>query len=472
MHTAIAEIERAQTRSDIPDFRPGDTLKVHVRVTEGNRSRIQVFQGVVIRRQGSGARETFTVRKISYGVGVERTFPVHSPSIEKIEPVTRGRVRRAKLYYLGNCAAGQRGSGSVATRPAADVPGRETARPDVWARTRQPDPGPKAPGSLLVSGSPSRTKPGPPAEDGPDEPGRAPAARKRKHFWRELLIIVVAAAVLTLVVKAFVVQVYKIPSASMENTLQVGDRVLVNKLVYRFRGVARGDIVVFSGQDSWGPDAAPPPTNPVLRVWDGLLADVGLYSSQTYYIKRVIGLPGDRVACCTDGKVTVNGVALSEGSYLYPGDAPSFPFKTVIVPAGHLWVMGDHRGDSDDSRYHTSDPGGGADTGGRSGRPGVPDHLAAVADPRSAHPVDLRPGRAARGGRGSGRARHRRRRRDRGGRRGGRPGGRGRGGSRRDRRAPAPAAPPRPPTRGPQARAPPARGQAGSRARRESRDGS
>jgi large subunit ribosomal protein L19 len=100
MHTAIAEIEQAQTRSDIPGFRPGDTLKVHVRVTEGNRSRIQVFQGVVIRRQGSGSRETFTVRKVSYGVGVERTFPVHSPSIEKIEPVTRGRVRRAKLYYL------------------------------------------------------------------------------------------------------------------------------------------------------------------------------------------------------------------------------------------------------------------------------------------------------------------------------------------------------------------------------------
>ena len=93
MHTAIAEIEQAQTRSDIPDFRPGDTLKVHVRVTEGNRSRIQVFQG-------SGSRETFTVRKVSYGVGVERTFPVHSPSIDKIEPVTRGRVRRAKLYYL------------------------------------------------------------------------------------------------------------------------------------------------------------------------------------------------------------------------------------------------------------------------------------------------------------------------------------------------------------------------------------
>jgi large subunit ribosomal protein L19 len=100
MHTAIAELEQAQIRSDIPDFRPGDTLRVHVKVTEGTRSRIQVFQGIVIRRQGGGVRETFTVRKISYGVGVERTFPVHTPAIEKIEVQSRGRVRRAKLYYL------------------------------------------------------------------------------------------------------------------------------------------------------------------------------------------------------------------------------------------------------------------------------------------------------------------------------------------------------------------------------------
>jgi large subunit ribosomal protein L19 len=87
-------------RDDIPGFRPGDTVKVHVRVVEGNRSRIQVFQGVVIRRQGGGIRETFTVRKVSFGVGVERTFPVHTPVVEKIEIVTRGDVRRAKLYYL------------------------------------------------------------------------------------------------------------------------------------------------------------------------------------------------------------------------------------------------------------------------------------------------------------------------------------------------------------------------------------
>ena len=95
-------VDQPSLRDDVPSFAPGDTLKVHVRVVEGNRSRIQVFQGAVIRRQGTGARETFTVRKVSFGVGVERTFPVHTPVIEKIEIVTRGDVRRAKLYYLRN----------------------------------------------------------------------------------------------------------------------------------------------------------------------------------------------------------------------------------------------------------------------------------------------------------------------------------------------------------------------------------
>jgi large subunit ribosomal protein L19 len=93
-------VEQPYLRSDIPEFRPGDTVKVHVRVVEGNRERVQVFQGVVIGRQNGGLRETFTVRKISFGVGVERTFPLHSPSIAKLELVSRGRVRRAKLYYL------------------------------------------------------------------------------------------------------------------------------------------------------------------------------------------------------------------------------------------------------------------------------------------------------------------------------------------------------------------------------------
>ena len=99
MHTFDA-LDAASLRSDVPEFGPGDTVKVNVKVVEGSRSRVQVFQGAVIRRSGGGVRETFTARKVSFGVGVERTFPVHSPTLESIEVVTRGDVRRAKLYYL------------------------------------------------------------------------------------------------------------------------------------------------------------------------------------------------------------------------------------------------------------------------------------------------------------------------------------------------------------------------------------
>ena len=97
---AVTDIGNAAKRDDLPEFRAGDTVKVHVKVTEGTRSRVQIFQGVVISRQGGGLRETFKIRKISFGVGVERTYPIHSPLIDRIEVVTRGDVRRAKLYYL------------------------------------------------------------------------------------------------------------------------------------------------------------------------------------------------------------------------------------------------------------------------------------------------------------------------------------------------------------------------------------
>ena len=100
MSNILNELDNASKRDDIPAFRPGDTGKVHVKVVEGNRSRVQVFKGVVIRRHGGGLHETFTVRKVSFGVGVERTFPLHTPIVEKVEVVTRGDVRRAKLYYL------------------------------------------------------------------------------------------------------------------------------------------------------------------------------------------------------------------------------------------------------------------------------------------------------------------------------------------------------------------------------------
>lgn len=102
MHKIIEEITKEQLRSDLPAFRPGDTVRVHVKVIEGTRERIQLFEGVVIKRRGGGISETFTVRKVSYGVGVERTFPVHTPKIAKLEVIRRGKVRRAKLYYLRN----------------------------------------------------------------------------------------------------------------------------------------------------------------------------------------------------------------------------------------------------------------------------------------------------------------------------------------------------------------------------------
>ena len=184
------------------------------------------------------------------------------------------------------------------------------------------------------------------------------AGGARKKSWRQLMMVVLAAIVLMLLIKAFVVQVYRIPSSSMEDTLLTGDRVLVNKLVYHVRGIARGDVVVFSGTGSWGtttgePDPSPP-ANPLLRAGYDVLADIGVYSTQTYYIKRVIGLPGDHVVCCVNGKVTVNGVALDEKSYLFPGARPSMKSFNVIVPPGRLWVMGDNRAISDDSRGHMS----------------------------------------------------------------------------------------------------------------------
>ena len=100
MSRTITSIETQQLKDNVPPFRPGDTLRIHVRIIEGDKERIQVFEGVCIRRSGSSSRETFTVRKMSYGVGVERTFPIHSPRVDRIEPVVMGKVRRAKLYYL------------------------------------------------------------------------------------------------------------------------------------------------------------------------------------------------------------------------------------------------------------------------------------------------------------------------------------------------------------------------------------
>ena len=170
----------------------------------------------------------------------------------------------------------------------------------------------------------------------------------------------VIALLLAVVIKTYAIQAFFIPSGSMENTLEINDRVLVNKLVYDVRGIHRGDIVVFNGDGSWDPGTPPRNTNFLVKFGQGFASMFGFGHPGDILIKRVIGLPGDKVACCdAQGRVTVNGVPLTEQSYLYPGDSPSEIRFNIVVPPGRLWVMGDHRLISDDSRNHLGEPGGG-----------------------------------------------------------------------------------------------------------------
>ncbi|MFG1999369.1 signal peptidase I [Spirillospora sp. NPDC048911] len=211
---------------------------------------------------------------------------------------------------------------------------------------------------------------GPKTPEDADEPGtdgQSEKQKKQRSFWKELPVLIGVALVLALVIKSFVVQAFYIPSESMENTLLVGDRVLVNKIVYHTRDIKRGDVVVFSGLDSWDPEVdVAEPSNPVSKVFHAIGSTFGVVPGEKDYIKRVIGVPGDRVKCCdAQGRITVNGVPLDEKSYLYTDpetrerNKPSdIPFD-VTVGKGQLWVMGDHRELSYDSRNHRGDPGGG-----------------------------------------------------------------------------------------------------------------
>jgi signal peptidase I len=242
--------------------------------------------------------------------------------------------------------------------PGADPDGKNEA------------PGPAAEaaegGGASTDETPPEAKEGPAEDDAPAGPGSggerktATRPRRKRSFWREFPVLVVVALLLAVVIKTYAIQAFFIPSGSMENTLEINDRVLVNKLVYDVRGIHRGDIVVFNGDGSWDPGTVPVDTNFVVKFANGFASMFGFGHPGDILVKRVIGLPGDRVACCdVQHRVMVNGVALTEQSYLYRGDSPSMSSFSITVPPGRLWVMGDHRLISDDSRDHLGSPGGG-----------------------------------------------------------------------------------------------------------------
>jgi len=224
-----------------------------------------------------------------------------------------------------------------------------------------------APG-LAMAGAHRAGTGGPAVPPGADKDGDgdrpAPSSgSKQRSFWKELPLLIGIALVLALLIKTFLVQAFSIPSDSMQNTLQRGDRVLVDKLTPWFGSTpSRGEVVVFHDPGGWLPENPPASSNPLVRGIQTGLSFIGLMPSadEKDLIKRVIGVGGDTVACTGSGPVTVNGKALNE-PYVFPGNTPctpGMPFK-VTVPKGHIWVMGDHRQDSLDSRFHTKEAGHG-----------------------------------------------------------------------------------------------------------------
>lgn len=205
-------------------------------------------------------------------------------------------------------------------------------------------------------------------------PSRRRRRKPKAHlpWWAETGLLFVIALIIAVVVHTFFFQAFYIPSGSMENTLHVGDRVIVNLLSYKVGHVQRGQIIVFNGEDSWTPEVtASRPSNPVARVFRDIAGFLGFAPpGERDFIKRVIGVPGDHVQCCDSaGRILVNGVPLDE-DYLASG-RPAEPATTavnlvgpgsrfdIVVPPGRVWVEGDHRDDSADSRAHLGDPGGG-----------------------------------------------------------------------------------------------------------------
>ena len=181
--------------------------------------------------------------------------------------------------------------------------------------------------------------------------------RRRGSLLRELPILVVVALVVSLVIKSFLVQFFYIPSGSMENTLQIQDRVAVNKVPVLSRTISRGDVVVFRDPDNWLSEVSDSSANRFIALLKSGLVAVGVLPNpaKQYLVKRTIGVAGDRIVCCTkDGKLTLNDKAIEE-PYIFAGDKPSDIKFDVTVPKNKIWVMGDHRGASADSRYHQDD---------------------------------------------------------------------------------------------------------------------
>jgi len=181
--------------------------------------------------------------------------------------------------------------------------------------------------------------------------------RNKGSLLKELPILVIVALVVSLFIKSFLVQFFYIPSGSMENTLQIKDRVAVNKVPFISNNIKRGDVVVFRDPDNWLPEIVDYSTNQYISKAKSALVAVGVLPNpaKQYLVKRVVGVGGDRVVCCTkEGNLTINGVEVTE-PYIFAGNKPSEMNFDVTVPKGKLWVMGDHRGASADSRYHQED---------------------------------------------------------------------------------------------------------------------
>ena len=180
---------------------------------------------------------------------------------------------------------------------------------------------------------------------------------KRGSLLKELPFLVVIALITSLLIKTFLVQFFYIPSGSMENTLQVQDRVAVNKVPFVSKSIDRGDVVVFRDPDNWLPEMIDYGTNKYIATAKSALVAIGVLQNpaKQYLVKRVVGVAGDRIICCTkDDKLSINGVEVDE-PYIFAGNKPSDMTFDVTVPEGKIWVMGDHRGASADSRYHQED---------------------------------------------------------------------------------------------------------------------